>query len=249
MKNAERYHFSDFTRSNYRRLLGLAQESYVFRLFTDFSRDERFVLWRHDVDFSVHAALKFAQIEEQEGVRSTYFLLLHSRFYNLLEREIARSARELARLGHRIGLHFDCEFDGVLRPESLAPRLLREKEILQDLVEQEIHVFSFHNPTDLALSWQDWEYSGLINTYARYFRNDVGYCSDSNGYWRHARLEEVLNRAEDARLQVLTHPEMWTETEMSPRERVCRCIEGRAANAKQWYEAFLKEHGRENIDW
>ena len=33
----------------------------------------------------------------------------------------------------------------------------------------------------------------MINTYAKYFKENVEYCSDSNGYWRYKRLEDFLN--------------------------------------------------------
>ena len=45
----------------------------------------------------------------------------------------------------------------------------------------------------------------MINAYAKYFKDNVEYCSDSNGYWRHQRLENFLNNKHD-KIQVLTHP-------------------------------------------
>jgi hypothetical protein len=92
------------------------------------------------------------------------------------------------------------------------------------------------------------EYCGLVNTYADYFRSSVGYCSDSNGYWRYRRLEDVLTAAEDRSLQVLTHPSLWTDEVMSPRQRVLRCVNGRAEKAMAWYDHALKAGGRENVD-
>ena len=62
-------------------------------------------------------------------------------------------------------------------------------------------------------------------------------------------MEDVLQEAPDERLQVLTHPEWWQESVMSPKERIWRCIDGRAAGIKKWYEAALKNFGRENVDW
>jgi hypothetical protein len=73
VSNADRYHFSDFTRENFRRLLRLARERYTFRTYANFARDERFLLWRHDVDFSPHAARKLAEIEADEGIVATLF--------------------------------------------------------------------------------------------------------------------------------------------------------------------------------
>ena len=55
--------------------------------------DAPHVLWRHDVDVSVHRALGARAHRGRAGVRSTWFLSLHSPFYSLLERGGRASAR------------------------------------------------------------------------------------------------------------------------------------------------------------
>ncbi len=84
---------------------------------------------------------------------------------------------------------------------------------------------------------------------SEYLRTKVPYCSDSNGYWRHHRLEDVLHEATDAQLHVLTHPELWQDTVMSPKERVYRCIAGRADKTRIGTTTLFRVHGRENVDW
>jgi hypothetical protein len=249
MSNADRYHFADFTLENYRRLLRLARQNYVFRTYTDFDAGERFVLWRHDVDLSAHAARRLAEIEASEGVVATYFLCLHSEFYNLLEREIVACIHQILALGHPIGLHFDVGFHGVQSEEHLEDLLRREKRILEEVFEREVLAFSFHIPTGPALYCRAFRYAGLVNAGAEYFQGQVGYCSDSNGYWRIRRLEDVLREGSDRCLQVLTHPEWWQDAVMSPRQRLDRCIQGRAEKMRAWYERTVQEHGRPNLDW
>jgi hypothetical protein len=247
--NAERYHFADFTRDNYRRLLRLAGKTYVFRRFTDFSRDERFVIWRHDVDFSMHAAAKLARIEAEEGVRATYLIDFHSEFYNPLEREVSDCIREIASLGHELGIHFDSHYYDMAAESDLGRLLAIEQRTAEAIFERPFPVFSFHIASPLTQGCRQWSYAGLINANADYFQSEVGYCSDSNGYWRFRRLEDVLAAGEDARLQVLTHPEMWTDEVMSPRQRVERCIAGRADKTRRWYDETLRNAGRDNVDW
>lgn len=239
--------FDDFTRENYRRLLGLAKRSYACRLFSNFSEDERFILWRHDLDFSVQAALKIARIEAEEGVCATYFLYPHSRFYNLLERENKAAVSELASLGHAIGLHFDRKFHGTASLSQLESQLVDERLMLRAMFGIDVSVFSFHDTDAFTDQCRQWSYSGLVNTYADYFRKEVGYVSDSNGIWRHRRLEDVLTQAADERLQVLTHPAWWQDEPMSPRERVERCIAGRARSTGQFYDTGLSALGRPNV--
>ena len=248
MTNADRFHFSDFTRTNYARLIELARRSYAFRRFLDFDRAERFVLWRHDVDFSPQGAVKLAAIEREAGVVATYFVSFHSDFYNLLEREVSDCIGEIAACGHDVGLHVDLASSGA-DTVPLEATLRQEAEWLSRLTRAECRAFSFHNPDERAAEFREWQYAGMVNAAAEYFYADVGFCSDSNGIWRERRLEDVLTAAADHRLQVLTHPENWQDAVMSPRERVHRCIDGRAESTRARYHALLDRHRRPSIDW
>jgi len=104
-------------------------------------------------------------------------------------------------------------------------------------------------PVESTLTYRAWQYAGMINTYSDFFQTQVGYCSDSNGYWRNRRLENVLSEATDERLQVLTHPAWWQDTVMSPVERLEHCIQGRAEHTRQWYKQVTQEFDRSYIDW
>lgn len=246
--NAQKYCFDDFTQDNYRRLLQLAKQHYTFLSYDNLPTTEKILLLRHDLDFSVHAACRLARIEAEEGIKSTYFLLLHSEFYNLLEKEVSDCVREIMSYGHRIGLHFDPTYYGIEDEDQLIKHLQFEKTIIENLFSQPINAFSFHITSPFTARCEQWQYADMINVYAHYFKQ-IGYCSDSNGYWRHQRLEDVLRAGQHKQLQVLIHPEYWPIKVSSPRERVMRCIEGRAQKTQQWYQAILAKHNREDIDW
>lgn len=247
MIQSEQFNYSDFTRNNYRCLLQKAKENYIFRGYRNYRDDEHFLLWRHDVDFSVHAARKLAYIEAEEGVSSTYFLMLHSDFYNLLEKNVSNYVRDILSFGHTIGLHFDSDFYEIADTDTLEKRLKLEADFLSETFGVPIDAFSFHNPSAWALEQQEHIYAGMVNTYAAYFQSNVGYCSDSNGYWRYRRLIDVLEKAQDQRLQVVTHPAWWVDVPCSPRDRIVRCVEGRAAYTIKKYDADLEKYGRSNV--
>lgn len=249
MTNSTKYHFSDFTRENYRKLLRLAKSKYNFSQFTESQIADGSILWRHDVDYSPQSALKLAEIESQEGIKSTFFVLFHSEFYNLLEKVNIDCFKNISKLGHEIGLHFDASFFNVQDITSLEKYLNIESTFLGEILNEKIKAFSFHNPFEFELGCNENTYAGLINTYAKRFHKEIGYCSDSNGYWRHKRLEDVLTEGEFRSLQVLTHPEWWQDEILSPKQRVLRCIEGRSEYVITNYENFLKLHGRSDIDW
>lgn len=249
MSNADRYRFSDFTREQYRELLRLAKLHYTDRTFTNFQTGERFVIWRHDLDSSVHAALAIARIEAEEGVRGAYFVRLRSDFYNLLEKDCLQRVLKIADLGHEVGLHFESDEFAIHAPEDLEAALTSERRLLESVLGRPVETFSFHLTTPLALEATSTTYAGMVNATSTRFREDVGYCSDSNGYWRYRRLRDVLEEGSDRNLQVLTHPEYWTDEIMSPRQKILRCIDGRAGRTLERYVRHLETWDRPNIDW
>ncbi len=250
MKNNIQYNFKDFTHKHYDELIKLASETSSFVTYTNNlpERTDNFVLWRHDVDFSVHEALNMARIEHKNNVKSTYFILFSSEFYNVFEKRILNLLFQIKELGHEFGLHFDPLIYQVSDEKQLIEKLNYEKYILENLLDVKIAAFSFHNPTPEILIYDKWEYDGLINTYASFFQNQCLYCSDSNGYWRYSRLFDFLMENSGKSKQVLTHPEWWTEREMSPKERVWRCIDKRAEKNREFYENALFLYGRKMID-
>jgi hypothetical protein len=239
----------DFTEAAYRELLKTARGRYAFRPFAAALTMADGILWRHDIDMSPHRALALARIERDEGVTASYFVHLHSNFYNVLETDVVAKLKEVAALGHEIGLHFDPQFRrlapgdhaGIVRAISL------ERDILHDAIGAPVVAVSFHDPdlagfTDLG---ED-SIAGLVNAYGPRLRKEFTYCSDSNGYWRFKAIGDVLREPGHVRVQVLTHPEWWVPEPMSPRDRVARAIHGRASGAAARYDAALRALDREN---
>ena len=127
-----------------------AAKSHWNFISSDFNRRGNNILWRHDVDYSVKSALTLASIEQEEGIKSTYFFLLNCEFYNLLAAEILKQVKAIASMGHHIGLHFD---EAVLTEkkfssEALSEQLEYEKKVLERYLEVPIETVSWHNPTE-----------------------------------------------------------------------------------------------------
>ncbi len=242
------YYFEDFTEDGYRACLALAGGYWRFESFGTTTAAPH-VLWRHDIDVSPNRALRFAEVENAAGVKATYFFLLHSEFYSCLEQSIRAVMRRIAALGHYVGLHFDVAFyDDIIDLPSLERRIEFEADVVADLAESRPVAVSFHNPTPQQLERYDQpRLAGLVNAYGRPLRTGYHYVSDSNGYWRFHRLHDVLIARANPALHVLTHPEWWTPESRSPRDRIVRAIEGRAARGLAAYDAFLKAQGRENV--
>ena len=247
MNIIQKYHLDDFTHRHYVKLIRLAKKKYKFRGYTNFKKNENFVIWRHDVDASMAHANVIAGLEAKEKISATYFILLHSEMYNLLEKTESDCVKSIKKLGHDIGLHFDSSYYEINSERDLVKYLSAEKEFLEKVFKIKISSFAFHNPTPECLKYDKWKYAGMINTYSDYFRKNVGYCSDSNGHWRYKRLEDELKNGGYKTMHVLTHPVFWQKQTGYPKHKIWGSIFERANTTIDWYNSILKSFGRDNI--
>lgn len=230
MTNKDKYCFDDFTFANYRRLIQFAkQKGFEFILHKDeFKDDRKDVIWRHDVEFEPDYALKMAKIENEEGVKATYFFQLHCSYYNVADSHYRKVFHQIINLGHNVGLHFDSAYWGVIDERQLNEYIILDKDYMEKNMGVEIDSFSFHNTTPFTQSCLEYRYGGLINVYSSYFKEHYKYCGDSLGYWRFDRLEDVLKDETVRHLQVLTHDANWNDEVLSPRKRFIKVIREKA---------------------
>lgn len=251
MFKRKKYHFNDFTENAYRDCIRLAKSlDFSFIPFTDYKREGKNCLWRHDIDFSPHRALALAKIENTEGISANYFVWLHSDFYNPLELEVKQILFQIHELGHSIGLHFDSGFyeNSITSLEDLEAWIIFEKEILERTLAITISAFSFHNPiiSSNFSSGNDF-IGGMVNVYSDFIKSHYTYCSDSFCYWRYRRLADVIQDAGTQNLHALTHPECWQEKAMSPYKRILRTFEGRKTKSIDKFISRSNAVGRKII--
>lgn len=205
------------------------------------------LLWRHDVDFSLRCAAEIAEIDAEHGIQSTFFLNLSSDTYNLRSLTGQRLVARILQAGHAIGIHFDHGFYGTTENlDVLSRRLTHEADEFERVFCVRPNTFSFHNPDISTLVFQQEYVADFLNLYSTKFRTTWDYCSDSNGYWRHQSLTAALMTSIDKPLQVLTHPEWWTQGALMPRERLGRQFFLDAFMYLRNYDEFISQHGREN---
>jgi hypothetical protein len=189
-----------FDLRHYRELLEAAHAGgYRFSYF-DHEPEAGDLLLRHDVDLSLDAALRMAELEAEADAVATYFLMTRSEFYNLDSPSGEAAADRLHKLGHRVGLH------------AIWPHIDRDERFDA--------VLAWHNP--------DAEYmrepvEGLTNVMTAPWA-DV-YRSDSNQRWRQGCPHEELATGAFERLQLLTHPEIWVYPGVTMRETMLAMLD------------------------
>ena len=144
------------------------------------------LLVRHDVDLSLDAALRMAELEAAHGATATYLLMTESVFYNLASREGVEAIARLRELGHPVGLH-------AVHPNAR-------------LDERFDPVVAWHNPEP---AWMSAPIDGAVNVMAAPYFSPETYRSDSNQRWRSGCPHEELRAGAFPWLQLLIHPEIW----------------------------------------
>ena len=171
----------NFTYRAYKSLLdNLQKTGYSFVNYHNWYDYEKCVILRHDIDQDISKAVHLANIEKNEGVESTYFVLLTSDFYNVFSKESSEGLKRILDCGHEIGLHFDevryPEAEGDV--DKISELIQKEAYFLGQAIGKKISTVSMHRPSKGLLE-ANIEIPGIINSYRKTFFKEFKYLSDS----------------------------------------------------------------------
>jgi hypothetical protein len=177
---------------------------------------DKFVIMRHDVEYSVSRAYQLARVEESMDFVSTYFFQWTNNSYNILSRKNMDMIKDMHERGHHIGLHF--ALNGMTDMQQIRNRIKMEMNILSEMFDFEITEFSIHRPSKDVLR-ENIKLEGILNayqddffTFAENVTEDtpvkVKYMSDANHIWRYGYPDED-NITKYDKVQILTHPFAW----------------------------------------
>lgn len=219
----------DFTYSGYRQLLSLLKKNdYEIASYHNWEKKERCAILRHDIDYRIEDAIALAKIEQKCAVRSTYFILISSDFYNIFSSKNRKLIRELYKMGHEIGLHFDeaayPEIEGNI--EKIQERILYEINLLENMTGISVKTVSMHRPSKEMLD-ADLHIPNIVNSYSNLFFKQFKYLSDSRRHWREP-VASIIQSKKYNRLHILTHSFWYHDVDWDLSDAVTKFIdEGR----------------------
>ena len=203
----------DFSLRHYFEILDYASSKYKIGPLKEFEKlrkEEKFVILRHDVDFSLEHALLLAKKENERGIRATYFILLQGMHYNALSNENIKIIKKMYNFGHEIGLHYDSNFTKSKLRLNL--QIKKMSEILENIIGEKIFSIAQDNPSiSHGINARDnTEYFDAMNSS---ILKNTTYFSDSGQNWRRGCVCNHIDRYNN--LYILTHPIWWSEKPIS----------------------------------
>ncbi len=206
----------DFSLRHYEECLKLAKESgYTFLKFSEHEqagKHDKAIFLRHDIDMDINSAMRVAKIENNLGIKSTYFLRVLGK-YNPWNLPNFDKLKELLATGHELGLHYEPDFS-TLNNRNLAEDIAFQIKIIEHFLKIKVQSICPHEPARTGSLHLDDETSkklgNPLHAYNELFFKKFKYISDSSCRWREGCMHEFIEKGVK-QLCILTHPFWWYE--------------------------------------
>ena len=207
-----------FSFQDYRNIISIIKSTGRYMGYKEALGRDKFIIMRHDVEYSVERAYALSKVEEGMDFTSAYFFQWTNNSYNILSKKNIDMVKDMHERGHTIGLHF--ALNGMTDMELIRRQIVKEMYILSEMFGFKVDIFSIHRPSKDVLR-ENIRIDGIINayqdeffTFAENITEDtpvaVKYMSDANHIWRYGYPDEK-NILENDKVQILTHPFAWTK--------------------------------------
>ena len=207
-----------FSFDDYKEIIRIIKSTGRYANYKEALNRDKFILMRHDVEYSVERAYNLSKVEESMDFTSTYFFQWTNNSYNILSRKNMDMVKDMHERGHEIGLHY--ALNGMTDMEQVRKQIVKEIDILSEMFGFKVDTFSVHRPSKDILR-ENIKLPGIINAYQDDFftfaenvtadtQIAVKYMSDSNHTWRYGYPDEKTIQSYD-KVQILTHPFAWTK--------------------------------------
>lgn len=190
-------------------LLELGENGYSFCNYHNYHTHKKPCILRHDIDMSLEAATTISDIEKQNNVKSTYFILLNTGMYNVCFSKSIKLIEHILNNGHDIGLHYD---ETQYSDGDISIHVQQEISLLKKVLGVEITSVSMHRPSKTTLDANYTFGDNIVNSYGYQFFKEFKYLSDSRMRWKE-NIEEIICSKRYSRIHLLTHPIWYSESE------------------------------------
>ena len=201
----------------------LLEKGYKIVSYGDKSPGKKVIL-RHDVDFSLKKSAELAKKEAESGfnIKSVYYVLLRTNFYNVFSHESAKYIREILDYGHEVGLHFDETFYSFNSKEEFKEAVHKEAALLEQVTGEPVTSVSMHRPSKFVLEG-DIQFDGIINSYSQEYFKEWKYVSDARMNWRED-LDEIVECGQHEKIQIVTHAFWYADQRESTKDKLMKFI-------------------------
>lgn len=207
-----------FSFDDYRKILKVIKTTGLETGYREALHKDKFIIMRHDVEYSVERAYSLSKVEESMDFTATYFFQWTNNSYNILSKRNMDMVKDMHERGHEIGLHF--ALNGMTDMQQVRKQITREMCMLSEMFGFTVDIFSVHRPSKDVLR-ENIKLPGIINAYQDEFFTfaenvtlntpvNVKYMSDANHIWRYGYPDEKNILSHD-KVQILTHPFAWTK--------------------------------------
>lgn len=207
-----------FSYEDYRRIINIIKSTGLQANYREAVKRDKFIIMRHDVEYSVERAYNLSKVEDSMDFSSTYFFQWTNNAYNILSRKNMDMVKDMHERGHVIGLHY--ALNGMTDMEQVKKQIKKEMEILSGMFGFQVDTFSVHRPSKDILR-ENIKFPEILNAYQDEFFTfaenvteetpvAVKYLSDANHIWRYGYPDEKNILSHD-KVQILVHPFAWTK--------------------------------------
>ena len=220
----------DFTSHKFLRLCEAISSNYPTVTIAEYMENKQpdsFILMRHDIDRMPERALVIARIEQELGIRSTYYFRTTK---NVFKSKIISQIKDM---GHDIGYHYETLSEANGDSEKALDLFRSNLERLREICE--VKTICMHGKPlskyDNRELWKNYDFRNFGITGEAYLsvRDDLNYFSDTGRTWSYKNsirdcipgrtervfaettddLIELIERRKLNNFYILTHPERW----------------------------------------
>jgi len=202
-------------------------KGYSTEFFIEMLPEKNALVIRHDVDFNIEYAYELSKIEDKLGVQSTYFFLINSKSYNLLETSNINMVLSIMSRGHQISLHFNPK-----AYNDVESGFKTEKRLFETVFNVKVKFVSVHRPSDYFLKSAE-SICGIPHSYHPDFFKRIEYFSDSHGKFRYGNPLESQAFRNNNSIQLLVHPIWWVTNGIDPISKLNNYFDLTISNLKQ----------------